>query len=262
MEDCTLGVDVRRTWSETELVRSFGGREFPGTPDGMFESWDGVLTCVQVVRVPLHSGLSLEEMGGVLSQTILTKVVKSQQWLRASHFTPHEFIIFCWLPFFIPDEVAKYAEALMADVQELDSRFSLRLRIPSLANDLFPALFACNYDAEKQKARGYSWSDMATFTGSDPDMDDEDALSWDITWAWEESLDAGVLENHTSTKLAESQDEQVECGTTASKEALHALQSIGERDQQDTIEEVGMLCECEAFSGCQRRTNRLWDPGG
>ena len=56
MADCCLGLEIRRTWSEQELVRSFGGRMPPGTPDGMFETWDGTLTCVQVVRVPLVSG--------------------------------------------------------------------------------------------------------------------------------------------------------------------------------------------------------------
>jgi len=60
MADCTQGVEVRRTWSEREMVRSFGGQISPGTPDGMFESWDGTLTCVQVVRVPLTTELSLE----------------------------------------------------------------------------------------------------------------------------------------------------------------------------------------------------------
>merc|ERR1712187_424773 len=165
------GVDVRRTWSERELVRSFGGREFPGTPDGMYESWDGVLTCVQVVRVPLRSSLSLEERQVALSQTILTKVVKSQHWLRASNFAPHDFIIFCWLPFPISNEVAKHAEALMRQVRALDPRFSLRLRVPALANDLFPALFACNYDMEWPKSLGYSWSDMATFGESEQESD-------------------------------------------------------------------------------------------
>merc|ERR1712118_623458 len=150
----------------------------------------------------------------------------------------------------------------MEDVQVLDSRFYLRLRVPSLANDLFPALFACNYDAEKQKARGYSWSDMATFSGSDSDVDNDEPISWDITWDWEENFDAAVLDEHASIKSAESQDEQVECGTIVSTESSHALQSIGERSQQDTMDEVGVLCEYDAFSKCQRRTNRRWDPGG
>lgn len=262
MEDCTLGVDIRRTWSETELVRSFGGREFPGTPDGMFESWDGVLTCVQVVRVPLQFGFSLEETRGALSQTILSKVVKSQQWLRASNFVPHDFIIFCWLPFSIPDEIAKHAETLMQDVQAFDSRFSLRLRVPALENDLFPALFACNYDVEKHKARGYSWSDMATFSGSDPDADDDEPLPWDITWAWESDLAAAVVEQPTSTKSAESQDKQVVCGTSASTESLYALQSGGKWNRQDAMEGVSVLLECAKVSRYQLRSNRFWDPGG
>merc|ERR1712187_737906 len=123
---------------------------------------------------------SPEETQVALSQTILTKVVKSQHWLRASYFAPHDFIIFCWLPFPITDEIAKHAETLMQQVQALDPRFSLRLRVPAHANDLFPALFACNYDATKQKARGYSWSDMATFGETDSEDEDDDLCHWDI----------------------------------------------------------------------------------
>lgn len=33
-QDCCLGLEIRRTWSEQELVRSFGGQMPPGTPDG------------------------------------------------------------------------------------------------------------------------------------------------------------------------------------------------------------------------------------
>ena len=35
------------------MVCSFAGGEIPGTPDGMFETSDGTLHCVQVVRVPV-----------------------------------------------------------------------------------------------------------------------------------------------------------------------------------------------------------------
>ena len=47
--------------------------------DGLrFESWDGRLTCVQVVRVPLVREADASAMQHTLTQTILSKVVKSQ----------------------------------------------------------------------------------------------------------------------------------------------------------------------------------------
>lgn len=209
LQDCMFGVDVRRIWSEKEMVCSFGGRHFPGTPDGMFETWDGVLTCVQVVRVPFAVEANSDSMKDSLYHTILTKVVKSQQWLRASHVVPQNFIIFCWLPIAIPDEVAQDAEELMMRVQTMDPRFSLRLRVPAHASSLFPAMFACNYDRERQKSRAYSWSDMTTYNSSDVQSDEDECCPWDVfdedTWiaycgglqdeedcAWEMEKSAGM----------------------------------------------------------------------
>lgn len=185
LEDCAQGVEVRRTWSEKEMVRSFDGRHFPGTPDGMFENWDGALTCVQVVRVPLIPELSLDGMHETLAHTILTKVVKSQQWLRASHVVPEDFVIFCWLPFTVAQEVVDVAERLMEHVREMDQRFSLRLRVPAEASALFPALFASNHDIDRQKTRGFSWSDVSTYTG-DEESEEDDEVAWDITWGWDD----------------------------------------------------------------------------
>jgi len=192
MEDCTLGVEVRRTWTEKEMVRAFDGRMFSGTPDGMFEDWNGSLTCVQVVRVPLISESSLNDMQETLVLTLLTKIVKSQQWLKASHFEPSDFIIFCWLPFSIPMEVAKHAETVMEHIRQLDPRFSLRLRVPADSNSLFPAMFAYNHSVDAQRARSFDWSDVATYTGSEVESEEDDACVWDITWAWEDDWSAGV----------------------------------------------------------------------
>ena len=142
MQDCSLGVEVRRMWSEQELVRSFGGRMSPGTPDGMFETWDGRLTCVQVVRVPLVREADTSAMQHTLTQTILAKVVKSQTWLRFVHVMPHDFIIYCWLPYRIPDEVSQHVDVLMSNLRKLDARFSVRLRLPAEPDAIFPALLA------------------------------------------------------------------------------------------------------------------------
>merc|ERR1711937_128973 len=40
LEDVISDRDVRRTWTEAELVRSFAGQLTPGTPDGMVELWE------------------------------------------------------------------------------------------------------------------------------------------------------------------------------------------------------------------------------
>lgn len=197
MKDCTLGVEVRRTWSEKEMVFSIDGRYFPGTPDGMFEDWDGALTCVQVVRVPLVSEFSDAEMKEILVSTILGKVVKSQQWLRASHFVPGEFIIFCWLPFAISEAIADHAERAMKRIQQLDSRFTLRLRVPASVDSLFPALFACNSLSKKTgRTHSCSWSDVATYPSNDSDSGDEELHGFDITWDWGDDFgDVLVLPN-------------------------------------------------------------------
>mmetsp|Transcript_68841 Transcript_68841/g.165248 ORF Transcript_68841/g.165248 Transcript_68841/m.165248 type:complete len:338 (-) Transcript_68841:179-1192(-) len=212
MQDCMAGIDVRRVWTEREMVRAIDGKLFPGTPDGMFEDWDGALICVQVVRVPLTAQLSIEEMHESLAQTIITKVVKSQHWLRAWHSNPSNFIIFCWLPFEIPETVAREAEELMAKVRESDARFTLRLRIPASPGSLFPALFACNYDAQSQRKRAYSWSDVATFpdTGLNDDDSDDFVCEWDITWYWDDDEpDATAPESdaiHSGVVPAEGDD--------------------------------------------------------
>mmetsp|Transcript_48161 Transcript_48161/g.104874 ORF Transcript_48161/g.104874 Transcript_48161/m.104874 type:complete len:318 (-) Transcript_48161:150-1103(-) len=183
LAECMRGMEVRRTWSEQEMVRSFDGRQFSGTPDGMFESWDGALTCVQVVRVPLLSEMSLDEMQSALLQTVVTKIVKSQQWLRVTHVVPADFAIFCWLPFQIPEEVAECAMALMGRVRTLDPRFSLRLRVPAEAGALFPALFAHHH--VQRKPRSYAESDVSTFVAEEAAAaEEEEGCDWDITWSW------------------------------------------------------------------------------
>jgi len=186
MAECMFGIEVRRVWSERAMVCTFGGQMFPGTPDGMFEDWDGKLTCVQVVRVPLVAGMSAESMQNVLAETLQTKVVKSQQWLRACRVVPHDFIIFCWLPFTIPDSVAEETNRLMWRVRELDPRFSHRLRVPPEPGGLFPALFAHVSESHKARPRkSVSEQDICAFTSTGYESDDDEESCWDITWDWD-----------------------------------------------------------------------------
>merc|ERR1712217_258409 len=196
MEECTKGLKVRRFWSEKEMVCTFGGHMFPGTPDGMFETWDGELVCVQVVRVPLVPDMSSERLEETLKQTILNKVLKSQQWLRACHVMPHDFVIFCWLPFSIPNAVESGANSLMQRVNKLDPRFSLRLCVPAEPHNLFPGLFAySNPNRLCTHSRTISESDVSTFSGGDDESDEEDAPMWDITWGWDLDLSCAIGED-------------------------------------------------------------------
>jgi len=178
----------------------------PGTPDGMFECWDGALTCVQVVRVPLVAEMSLREAEDALLQTVLTKVVKSQAWLSATSVMPAEFVIFCWLPFQIDPVLVEFIEENMEHIRACDPRFSLRLRVPADAGALFPALFACNYSVMAQRSRSHSWSEVATFTGSSQgNSDDEDSCAaWDITWAWDEDVEPFFLGQKPAEEDAEN----------------------------------------------------------
>lgn len=243
LAECCRGVEIRRMWSETEMVRSFGGNVFPGTPDGMFESWDGTLTCVQVVRVPLILDMNSDEMLDTLAHTVLTKVVKSQQWLRATHIEPFDFIIFCWLPFTIPIGVAQRTESLMERVQVSDSRFSLRLRVPAEAGALFPALFAYANPFSKLKSssrcRSISESDVTVFTGNEDYSDDDDeACEWDITWEWNADCNAAA-----GSELQETAETYAEVYITD----VHAV----------FCDDAAMFRNRETFS-----STAVWDPGG
>eukprot|EP00929_Paragymnodinium_shiwhaense_P000363 TRINITY_DN100609_c0_g1_i1.p1 TRINITY_DN100609_c0_g1~~TRINITY_DN100609_c0_g1_i1.p1 ORF type:complete len:300 (+),score=34.81 TRINITY_DN100609_c0_g1_i1:354-1253(+) len=179
LAECMLGVEVRRTWSETDMVRSSCGNHLPGTPDGMFENWDGDITCVQVVRAPLVASMSLEVVQETLSKTVLTKVIKSQRWLAASSILPAEFIVFCWLPYPVSETLIVQTEELMQRIRGLDPRFSLRLRVPAEPGDLFPARFASSC-SKAASSRNVSESDVSTFNGDVCNSDDDDDFPWGV----------------------------------------------------------------------------------
>lgn len=180
MAECMRGVDVRRTWSETQMLCVLGKNPLPGTPDGMFEDWEGSLTCVQVVRVPFISGSDPMSHSRVLYETVLTKILKSQSWMRSSQTVPRDFIIFCWIPDLeggMPESCAELAETLVARVRAEGWPFSLRLMSPSEPGELFPAKFAfCSTGARSCRV---SESDLSTFDPSDFCSDDEPP-DWDI----------------------------------------------------------------------------------
>merc|ERR1719282_1007560 len=138
------GVDVRREWVETELVHSFGGNMFPGTPDGMFEDWEGALTCVQVVRVPALPDMSPEENEEIIYSTVLTKGVKSQRWMKATRILPRDFVIFGWCQNWpaTGEVVGERAQQLIEIVRSQGWPFILKLMVPTEPSALFPVRFA------------------------------------------------------------------------------------------------------------------------
>eukprot|EP00930_Biecheleria_cincta_P086690 TRINITY_DN75952_c0_g1_i1.p1 TRINITY_DN75952_c0_g1~~TRINITY_DN75952_c0_g1_i1.p1 ORF type:complete len:274 (+),score=52.13 TRINITY_DN75952_c0_g1_i1:198-1019(+) len=187
--DCTVGVEVRRLWTEQEMVRSFGGQMSPGTPDGMFESWDGELTCVQVVRVPLLKNSDVLTMQNTVAQTVITKVIKSQSWLRFTQAMPSNFVIFCWLPHHVPQEVLEHAELLMERIRVFDRRFSLRLRTPAEPGAIFPSGFATHHEARvKSRNPGFTESDISSLEDFIFEQEEDDGVCWDITWCWDTEL--------------------------------------------------------------------------
>merc|ERR1712187_967354 len=181
MEDCMRGVDVRREWSETEMVRSFAGGMLPGTPDGMYEDWNGNLSCVQVVRVPITPCMSFGQIEELLYQTVLVKVWKSQTWMEAMHCLPHEFIIFCWLPFQPPGGTGDKAQMFVERLRGEGWPFRFRCKLPSNPSELFPAKFAYRRAGREGGLEGcgpgktsISEEDLSTLDPSDFLNDEED----------------------------------------------------------------------------------------
>lgn len=202
MEDCMQGVDVRREWTETQMVMSFGGMMLPGTPDGMYEDHDGRLTCVQVVRVPLTSSMSPAEMENVYYQTVLTKLVKSQKWVLSTQTMPHEFIIFCWLPFATSEGTGDRAQALIERVRDAGWPFCLRAKVPAEPGALFPAMFAWRGAGREGGSEGHgrrrtriSESELSTVDPTEwihgEQADEECDLGWDLFGEWSSADDEG-----------------------------------------------------------------------
>mmetsp|Transcript_64999 Transcript_64999/g.119664 ORF Transcript_64999/g.119664 Transcript_64999/m.119664 type:complete len:333 (+) Transcript_64999:83-1081(+) len=173
MNLCMQGLNVRRKWLESDLVWYSNGGILPGTPDGMFDYQDPdslstKRVCVQIVRVPLTTCMNHDEQWQVLKQTILTKIIKSQQWLHASRTLSHRFVIFCWLPYHVLPETEFLALSLISDVQtDKDSRFSLRLEVPETEGDVFPSSFNAR-KKDLARFRHVEIADLATF---DPDAE-------------------------------------------------------------------------------------------
>jgi len=203
MEMCMNGAGECRTWSEQEMVFTFGGGEVPGTPDFMYEDQHGVLTCGQVVRVPLVRGMSRTMISETVYCTVLTKLIKSQVWMQSCCIIPDEFIIFLWLPFFIHRRRQRLAEALAVQVQNDGWPFRLRFAVPDHPEALFPPMFAASLNPRAKKFREV---DLANFDPSNFQQEEEDLMEWDI-FAFEDTIETEDImdENESSESEQEPQ---------------------------------------------------------
>merc|ERR1719235_1146216 len=194
LEECMRSANgACRTWSEQEMLCCFGGAEIPGTPDGMYEDSQGMLTCVQVVRMPLLPEMSRVEVAATIYHTVLTKLVKSQVWLKSSRILPHEFVVFCWLPgFSIHRKRTQQAQALVLQVRGQGWPFRLQFAVPDDPRALFPERFATNCNS---RAYRFSEADLSQFNVLDFE-DDDDAMEWDVFAFEEEAEDELMVEDH------------------------------------------------------------------
>jgi len=185
MEYCmnSFGVINGSELSELDLLSSSCGCHIPGTPDGGFTDSNGHLRLVQVVRVPLLPGMDTDECGEVLFDTVLTKIVKSQAWMKQTGVLPYDFNIFCWLPAaasceacITEGDTSLWTEALMWNVRDGGWPFSLTVKVAPDPEGMFPIHFGATI---KRHERNY-W-DILCFhlnPADFPETHEEDPIEW------------------------------------------------------------------------------------
>lgn len=195
-----------------------------GTPDGMFEDHSGELTCVQVVRAPIRADMTPEHATEILYETVLTKVYKSQHWMKATHILPTNFIIFCWVPPLTTgtwDKCGDTVDLLMEKLRAEGWPFYVKLMEPTMPGELFPARFACRSAAQagraadllRKRTSTISEADLSTFDPSYfEDDDEEEPFQCDI-WAIPEA---------EGESTSEGGDEAEESSTSGSSEELES----------------------------------------
>lgn len=251
METCMRGAGSCRTWSEQEMVFSFGGGEIPGTPDFMYENPNGVLTCGQVVRVPIVRGMSRTMVSETIYCTVLTKLVKSQVWMKSCCIVPQEFIIFLWLPFFIHRRRKRLAEALAMQVQRDGWPFLLRFEVPDSPEILFPPMFAASLNPRVKKV---SESDLSNF---DPRHfeEEEDAMEWDV-FGFDDTEDNEQVEDTEDSMMND-----YETDSESDEGGLEGARDFGQEQQIVVWEDLAGHVNVEiVFLGSSASSNRGRDP--
>lgn len=182
MEKCMQDCHVQRRWSEQQMVVTFGGGEVAGTPDGMFEDADGSLFCVQVVRMPVLPEMIFQTMAAQIYEVVLTKLVKSMQWMKYTRIVPRDFVIFCWfLPLLRKRDLAAALQrprALIKRVRGDGWPFSLRLAVAEQPDMLFPLKFAHEQPMRSRREVRFSEADLSS--RPDFEIDDDDPFEWDL----------------------------------------------------------------------------------
>jgi hypothetical protein len=184
MEHCKQGHDITQELSEMDMVITSCGNHIPGTPDGGFIDAQGLLRLVQVVRVPLLPGMDADEVAQTLYDTVLVKIVKSQEWMRQTGTLPHDFTIFCWLPpvgayeaCLEQTEALLWTEALIWNVRSGGWPFTLTVEVPAEPGGLFPAFFGTSHHGKKNHLDEVShFLDVSEFENDDADEDQQ----WDL----------------------------------------------------------------------------------
>merc|ERR1711862_217981 len=93
--------------------------------------------------------MSKDEMEDTMYNTVLTKLVKSQTWMKSTHIVPHDFIIFCWLPDCCPEGCGDSVQALVERVRSDGWSFYLKLMVPTEPGPFFPQSLHSAGQAEK-----------------------------------------------------------------------------------------------------------------
>jgi len=189
VEECQRGFIVEKRLNETDMLVESCGCVIPGTPDGGFQDSTGALNLVQVVRVPLLPEMDVDTVGDVLYSTVLAKIVKSQQWMKATSVLPRDFIIFCWLPpvgayqtCLEQSDALLWVESLLWNVRSGGWPFTLRIMVPLDPGGIFPNNFGlCSWKHSQTKLQYYLNDISYTMSAEDfldDGFEDEEPMEW------------------------------------------------------------------------------------
>jgi hypothetical protein len=183
--------------------------------------------------------MDADTVGDVLYSTVLAKIVKSQQWMKATSTLPRDFIIFCWLPpvgayqtCLEQTDALLWTEALLFNVRAGGWPFTLRLMVPFDPGSIFPANFGLNTNRNAQTKMDYYWSGLCYNVNAEDfqeaGAEEEEPMEW---YLFAEDFDEVV--------------EDVECKAKSSSPSFcmkalislidRMLESLQHRDEADWL---------------------------
>jgi hypothetical protein len=152
--------------------------------------------------------MDFDEIEEVLYQTVLTKIWKSQMWMKSAHIVPDEFIIFLWKPFQSVEGTGEKAQALIEKCRQAGWPFVFRCKVPAEPGSMFPLMFAWQGAGREggmegrfgKKRSKVSEADLSTFVPNDFEENSEDEISLpDLFEDWSQS----------STELVEDGEDEM-----------------------------------------------------